>query len=328
MYKKVLVVFVVLSLFLLKGCRTGPEEFGKPKEIILKAANIHPEEYPTTQGTKYLAKLLEERSNGRIRLQVYADGQLGQGKPIEDAIRDGIIDIDREGLDVYTAVIPMTEAFIMPFVFRDAQHVQKVLAGPIGQRLAQEFEKKDIIVLGYYAAGARSFYTAKPVATPEDIRGMKIRVLPTELFKNMVQTLGATGIQILYNEVYPQLQIGAVGGAENSPPSYLTSRHYELAPYYVLDEHLFIPEILYVSKRTWNSLHPEDQKLLKECGAEAAKYQRDLWMDFEIKSIWELKRKGVKIVRPDKEGFRKAMEPLYEQYPQHKALIQEIQAIN
>lgn len=327
MNKKLLGIFLMVCFIFLPGCST-PDKSANNKTVILKANDLHPEEYPTVQATKYLAKLLEEKSDSRIKLQIYTDGQLGQGKSIADAINAGIIDMNREGLDVYTGKIPMTEAFIMPFVFRDGEHVRKVLDGSIGQRLTQEFEKNDIIVLGYYAAGARSFYTTKPVNTPDDMKGMKIRVIPTALFVDMMQTLGAKGVEALYNDVYPQLQIGTVDGAENNPPSYVTSRHYELAPYYVLDEHLIIPQILYISKGTWNSLSPEDQKLLKECGAEAAEQQHKLWVEFEARAIKELESKGVTIIRPDKEAFRKAMEPLYDKYPEHQALIREIRSVD
>lgn len=309
------------------GCSTvGKNEI--TKKINLKESELHPKEYPTAQAELYLSKLLEEKSGGRINLKVYPGGQLGQGKVIQDAIDAGIIDMDRSGVEAYTKVIPMTEAFIMPFLFRDESHVWKVLDGPIGERLAQEFEKHDIIILGYYAAGARSFYTSKPVTTVDDIKGMKIRVIPSDLFKNMMQALGATGVEILFNDIYPKIQTGDVDGAENNLPSYLTGKHYELAPYLVLDEHLFIPEFLYVSKKTWNSLSPEDQKLLKECATEAAKLQRKLWAEFDLKAMKELESKGVKIIKPNKEPFRKAMESLYDKYPQHKELIKEIQAVN
>jgi tripartite ATP-independent transporter DctP family solute receptor len=329
MKKILLLMLFIICLIFLAGCSTN--SIGRHetvKEINLKETELHPEEYPTAQAEIYLSKLLEEKSGGRIKLKVYPGGQLGQGKPIQDAINAGIIDMDRAGVEAYTKEIPMTEAFIMPFLFRDESHLWKVLDGPIGERLTQEFEKHDIIILGYYAAGARSFYTRKPVTTVDDIKGMKIRIIPTDLFKNMMQALGATGVEILFNDIYPKIQTGDVDGAENNLPSYLTGKHYELAPYLVLDEHLFIPEFLYVSKRTWDSLSPEDQKLLKECGAEAAKLQRKLWSEFEAKATQELESKGVKIIRPDKEPFRKAMEPLYEKYPQHKDLIKEIQSVN
>ncbi len=133
---------------------------------------------------------------------------------------------------------------------------------------------------------------------------------------------------MLYNDVYPALQMGTIDGAENNIPSYLTSRHYELAKYYILDEHTMDPEVLYISKRAWDQLSPADQKLLKECGEEAAKYQRKLWADFTAKSIRELEANGVTVITPDKEIFSKAVASLYEKYPQHKALITQIQAVH
>lgn len=319
-------MFIVLSLTLMNGCSwSGTSDKGKV--IVLKAVENQPENYPTTQGTMYLGKQLEERSHGRIKLQMYAGGQLGQGKTISDAIEAGIIDIDRIGIDVFIKEIPSLEALLMPYVFRDSDHVRKVLDGEIGSTIAQEFEKKDMIVLGYYDSGARSFYATKPIVTPEDLKGLQLRVLPGDLFANMMQTLGATGVPLLYNDVYPKLQTGAVSGAENSTPSYLTSKHFELAKYYTLDEHTVSPEILYISKKAWNQLSVEDQQLLKECSAEAAKYQHKLWAEFTEQSMKALQDKGVTILQPNKELFQKAVEPLYQKYPQHTELIRKIQAV-
>jgi tripartite ATP-independent transporter DctP family solute receptor len=331
MNKTKLTIFYVMILSLLvvsTGCGSLSLKDDKPKEVILKAADVHPDNYPTTKSTKYLAELLEERSNGRIKLQLYPGGQLGEGKTIDDAMAEGIIDIDREGIDRYSKDVKMVQAFMMPYVFRDSAHEWKVLEGPIGDRLKEELKNNDKIVLAFYDSGMRSFYSKKPIHTPEDMKGMKFRTLSGDVFKNMLEIVNAEGMNLAYNDIYPGLQIGKIDGAENNIPSYLTAKHFEIAKYYTLDEHLAIPEILFISKQAWEKLSPDDQKLLLECGAEAGKYQRKLWAEFTQEGIEELKSQGVEFITPDKAAFRNEMNSLYQKYPDSLALIKEIQAVN
>lgn len=319
---------MILLLVALTGCGLLSFKDDKPKEVILKAADVHPDDYPTTKSTKYLAKLLEERSNGRIKLQVYSGGQLGEGKAIDEAMTEGIIDIDRQGIDRYIKEIKMVQALLMPYIFRDSAHEWKVLEGPIGDRLKEELKNNDKIVLAFYDSGMRSFYSNKPINGPEDMKGMKFRTLSGDVFKNMLEIVNAESMNLAYNDIYPGLQIGKVDGAENNVPSYLTAKHFEIAKYYTLDEHLAIPEILFISKQAWEKLSPDDQKLLLECGTEAGKYQRKLWAEFTQKGIEELKSQGVQFITPDKAAFRNAMNPLYQKYPESLELMKEIQAVN
>lgn len=297
------------------------------RPVVLKVADLHPENYPTMQATLYLAKLVDERSGGHIKMQVYPDGQLGQAKVIADAMDEGIIDIDREGLDSFLKDIPELEAITMPYLFRNSEHVWKVLDGEIGKQIAQIIAQRNKILLCYYDSGARNFYTKKPVNGPEDLKGLNLRVLTGVIFSDTMKTLGASSTTLPLSEVYPALQLGSIDGAENNPPSYLTGKHYEMAKYYVLDEHTVVPEGLFISKKSWDELSPDDQKILKECGEEAGRYQRKLWAEFTEKSLQELKAKGVTVITPDKELFRKAVLPMYEKYPQFKEMISQIQAV-
>lgn len=325
MKKTLCLLLALLALFALAGCGSTSE---KKAPVVLKASEVHPESYPTTQSTKYFGKLLEERSDGRIKLQVYPDGQLGgDSKVIDEAMENGVVDINRQGIDRYAAEVPMLQAFILPYVFRDAEHVWKVLDGPIGERMKNELKEKDKIVLAFYDSGMRSFYGKKPITSPADLAGMNLRVLSGDIFTTMLNLLQANNVSVGYNDIYPSLQIGKIDGAENNIPSYLSAKHYELASYYTLDEHMAIPEILFISKQTWDTLSPEDQKLLLECGAEAQAYERKAWAEFTKKGMDELKAKGVQFIQPDKTAFTQAMQPLYDKYPQLSSLIKEIQAV-
>jgi len=326
MMRKMLLLLFVLSLFvLIAGCGSSDKE--KNATIILKANDVHTDDYPTTQSTKYMGKLLEERSNGRIKLQIYSDGQLGDGKVIEDAMADGVIDIDREGIDRYASQIPTLQAFIMPYVFRDSAHVWKVLEGAIGERVKNELKDQDKVVLAFYDSGMRSFYGMKPIMRPEDLSGMQLRVLSGDVFENMLGILQAKSVPLAYNDIYPALQVGKITGAENNIPSYLSAKHFEIAKYYTLDEHMAIPEILFISKQSWDKLSPDDQKLVAECGVEAGQYERKLWDDFTKKGMDELQKQGVQFIKPDKAAFTNAMQPLYAKYPNLVPIIKEIQAV-
>lgn len=322
---KQLIKYLLLACVLLiaAGCG-GPE---KTEKINLKANDLHSADFPTAQSTKYFGDLLAERSGDRIHLQLYTDGQLGDGKTIDDALSDGILDIDRQGFDRYAGQIPLLQAFTMPYVFRDNAHVWKVLEGPIGDRVKEELKEKGVIVLAFYDAGLRNFYANKPIQTPEDLNGLRIRMIGGDIFKNMLQILHAENLAIAYNNIYPSLQFNKIDAAENNIPSYLSARHYEMAKYYTFDEHVAIPEILFITRQSWDKLSPKDQELLLACGRDAQAQERKLWDEYNKKGEEDLKRQGVQFIHPDKEAFRRAMQPLYEKYPQLLPFIKEIQAV-
>jgi tripartite ATP-independent transporter DctP family solute receptor len=326
MTKKTLAYLLMTMLLLaLTGC--GSQTAEKNATIVLKANDVHSADFPTAQSTKYFGQLLEERSGGRIKLQLYTDGQLGDGKVIDDAVNDGVLDIDREGFDHFAADIPLLQAFTMPYIFRDNAHVWKVLEGSIGEQVKSSLKDKDKVVLAFYDAGMRSFYGMKPMTTPADLSGLRIRMLGGDVFKNMLSILQAQSVSVAYNDIYPSLQFAKLDAAENNIPSYLSAKHYELAKYYTLDEHVAIPEVLFISRQAWDKLSPDDQKLLMDCGAEAQAYERKLWNDYSQKGIEELKTQGVQFIQPDKAAFTAAMQPLYEKYPQLLPMIKEIQAV-
>lgn len=316
-----LILLVLLSL-LLPGCSMFTST--NQQEIkVIKFSEVHPDGSPNAEATKYFAKLLKERSNGKIQLDVYTGGQLGDEKTVEEAIKSGIVDMNRLGI---TKIIPATN---LPFIFRDANHMWQALNGPLLQDIVAFFDKNERVFLGLYDSGARSFYATKPIIGPQDFVGTSVRVAPmvTQEPQRMVQALGGNPLDITYNDVYLGFQTGKITVAENNPPSYVTSKHYELAPYLVLDEHGISAEAMFITKQAWALMSADEQKLFKECATEAIEYQHKLWNEFTEKSLKELETKGVKITKPDKEQFRKAMVPMYDQYPQYKEVIQKIQAV-
>jgi tripartite ATP-independent transporter DctP family solute receptor len=299
-----------------------------PSQIVLKAADDQPEDYPTTMALKYMGKLLDERTNGRIKVQVFGGAQLGQAQETIKMTQAGTIAFNRVNAAPLVSVSPAMGVFSMPYLFRDEDHLWKVLDGPIGTGLLKGMESSNLVGLAYYDSGARSFYTkGKPIKTPTDIKGMKIRVQPSKIFTDLINSLDAAPIPMSYGDVYSGLQKGIVDGAENNPPSLWTSKHYEVAKYYSLDEHSMVPEVLLISKKVWDGLSANDQKLIAQAAQDSVAEQRKLWDELVQKSMNELVAKGTVIIKPDKAPFQKAVQPVYAKYPEYKELISQIQAV-
>jgi tripartite ATP-independent transporter DctP family solute receptor len=322
----------LLGLFVattfLAGCGSSTQAPTAKKEIVLKAADNQPDDYPTVMGLKKMAQLLDERTQGRIKMQVYSGGQLGGEKESIEMTQMGTIAIDRVNSAPLASFSPQMGALSMPFLFRDATHLWKVLDGDIGKGMLKELEKSNLVGLTYYDSGARSFYTkTKAINSPADAQGQKIRVQQSKIFVDTVNTLGASATAMGYGEVYSGLQTGIIDGAENNPPSLWSAKHFEVCKYFALDEHAMVPETVIMSKKVWDTLSPDDQKIVMQAAIDSGVYQRQVWADYTTKSLNDLKDKGVIISNPDKAAFRKAVEPMYANYPEYKDVIAKIQAV-
>jgi len=317
----VLAGFLALSV----GCNSGSKPAAGP--MILKAADIQPEDYPTTMGMKYMAKLLDQRTNGRIKMQVYGGAQLGGEKETIEMTQAGTIAFNRINGAPLGSFAPSMGVFSMPYLFRDSDHLWNVLQGPIGKGLLNDLSSKGLIGLAYYDSGARSFYARKPIKTVADMKGLKIRVQQSKIFVDLVNALGASATPMGYGEVYSGLQTGIVDGAENNAPSLWTSKHYEIAKFYSIDEHSMVPEVLLMSKKVWDGMTPEDQKIIAQAAQDSVAEQRKLWKAFDQQSMNELVSKGTTILKPEKASFQKAVQPVYAKYPELSDLITKIQAV-
>ncbi|HMB64412.1 MAG TPA: TRAP transporter substrate-binding protein [Eudoraea sp.] len=274
---------------------------------------------------------LLERSDGKLRLEIYPSQQLGTERECLELLQIGSLDMTKVSVGVLENFAPKMKVLGMPFLFRDREHSFRVLDGPIGQSLLNEGEKYWLKGLGYYDAGSRSFYTMnKPVLQPSDLEGQKIRVMESATAVNMVKALGGSPTPISWGELYTSLQQGVVDGAENNPPSFYLSRHYEVCKYYSLDEHTVLPDVLLVGTYIWNKLNEQEKQWLSEAVQESVKYQRILWAEAEEEALREVQKAGVEIFRPDKSQFAEKVEAVYESYrddPEVYGLIKEIQQI-
>lgn len=300
--------------------------------VTLKSADIHPDGYPTVEAVKYIGQLLEERSKGRLKVQVFFAAQLGQEKETIEQTRFGVIDLNRINMAPFNNLIPETGVPALPFIFRSVEHMRKVMDGPIGEEILKAFEPHGLVGLAFYDSGARSFYNSKrAIATPADMKGMKIRVQQSDLFVDLVKALGANPTPMNFGEVYSSLQTGVIDGAENNWPSYESTQHYKVAPYYSVTEHSLSPEVLVMSKASWDKLSPDDQKMMRQAAKDSVAKMRELWEAKEKAAEAKVREGGAKVNTVEKQPFIDAMKPLYEKYansPKLKGMVDRIQATN
>ena len=293
--------------------------------------NIHVAGYPNTVAMDKFAELLKEKSGGRMSVKMYHAGTLGSQPDAIEQVRTGALEIGNFNLGPLGPIVPEANVVSLPFIFKDTDHMWRVLDGEAGKIINEGMTKYGLVPLAWYDAGARSFYNSKkPIAKPEDVAGMKIRVMNNDLYSGMISALGGNPSPMAFAEVYQSLKTGVVDGAENNYPSYESTGHYEVAPFYSNSQHLIIPETLAVNADVYKALSEEDQKILKEAAEESAVLQRQLWKDREIASKEKVEAGGSKINEiPDKSAFQAAMKPVYDKYlsanPDLKPLVEMIQ---
>ncbi len=271
---------------------------------------------------------LEKLSGGKMTIEIYPSQQLGTERQCLELLQIGSLDMTKVSVGVLENFAPKMKVLGLPFLFRDRAHSFKVLDGPIGQQLLNDGEQYWLKGLGYYDAGSRSFYTKdKPVNSPEDLIGLKIRVMESVTAMDMVNKLGGAPTPISWGELYTSLQQGVVDGAENNPPSFYLSRHYEVCKYYSLDEHTVLPDVLIAGTHLWEKLNDEEKGWLKEAVKRSIDYQRKLWIDAEKEALSAVEAAGVKIVRPNKALFLEKTKSIFEQYKEDKVLYKLIQDI-
>ena len=202
--------------------------------LDIKFAEIHPAGYPTVVAEQNMGKKLEQASNGDITFKMFAGGVLGSEKEVIEQAQIGAVQMTRVSLGIVGPVVPDVNVFNMPFVFRDHDHMRKIIDGEIGQEILDKITNSDfnLVALAWMDGGSRSIYTKKPVRSLEDLKGMKIRVQGNPLFIDMMNAMGGNGIAMDTGEIFSALQTGVIDGAENNPPTLLEHNHFQSAKYY------------------------------------------------------------------------------------------------
>lgn len=287
--------------------------------------------HPVHKAMEYMADDLKKRSGDKLSIEIYPNQQLGSERQCLELLQIGSLDMTKVSAAVMENFSPNMKVFGLPFLFRDRTHAFSVLDGEIGKELLDGGQKYWLKGMGYYDSGSRSFYTKeKPVHKPEDLEGLKIRVMESVTAMNMVNSLGGSPTPISWGELYTSLQQGVVDGAENNPPSFYLSRHYEVCKYYSLDEHTTVPDVLIMGTHIWNSLNEQEKKWVQQSVNLSVKHQRKLWALAEKEALEEVQKAGVEVIRPDKSNFQRKVASMYENYKDENEvyeLIHRIQAV-
>lgn len=317
---------IVGALFLAAATTNAPaREF--------RAADTQNEDYPTVQALRYMGRLIEERTDGRLQIRVFHSRQLGEEKETIEQTRAGAIDLNRTNVALIGTFVPAMNVLAMPFLFRSIEHLERVLDGPIGNEILNSFEPYGFVGLTFYDSGARSVYNSvRPIRSIADMHGLRIRVQQSQLMSDMIRALGAEPIELPYGQVRTGLATKLIDGAENNWPSFVTTDHYKYAGYYTLTEHTMSPEVLVMSLKAWSSLSAEDRKIFRDAALESSRFMRERWRDLEEQSRRQAESAGVTIVIDfDRKPFEAAMLPIYEKAqrdPSAAALIERIRKVN
>ncbi|MFC1660960.1 TRAP transporter substrate-binding protein [Gemmatimonadota bacterium] len=294
---------------LLLGCQSRDDT------RVLKLGHGLDVSHPVHVAMVHMARRITDLSGGRMRVDIHPSGQLGEERELIEMLQIGSIAMTKVSASPLESFVPEMTVFSIPYVFRDAEHLWRVLDGEIGRSLLVAGERHYLRGLGYYDAGPRSFYTSgAPVRKPEDLRGLKIRVQKSITSTRMVQTLGGSATPIDWGELYSALQQGVVDGAENNLPSFFLSRHYEVSRHLTLDEHTWVPDVLLISTHVWEDLSLQEREWLEAAVASSVAEQRRLWKEASEDALARVRASGVEIIEPDKSAFRSAAQPMLEGY--------------
>lgn len=319
----------MIGIVIFAGCQDQTYEEEQSKiQVNFRLAENQPSDHPTAQADKEFARLVEEKTKGRIVIKVYDNEQLGPETEILEELQFGGIDFARVSVGTIAEISPQLNVLQLPYIYRDSDHMWRVLNSEIGEFFLESIEDKKLIGLTWYDGGARNFYNSvREIKTRDDLEGLKLRVMESQLMVDMAKALGATVIPMPYKEVYSAIQRGIIDGAENNYPSYDATRHYEVAPYYTIDEHVRIPELLIASQKIKERISEDDLEIIKACAKKSQEFQREKWLTKEKEADKKLKDAGVIITRiENRSEFAKAVSPLYDQYAsKYLEIIKQIQ---
>ena len=296
---------------------------------VLYLAHTLPQTHPVHKGILEFQRLLESKSNGKLKVKIFPDGQLGSERESLELLQIGSVAATKVSASILSNFVPEYNVLGIPYLFRDREHQFGVLEGPIGKSILEKGSKFWLRGLCYYDAGSRSFYTStKAIRTPEDLKGLKIRVQNNQMAINMVNSMGGAATPLAYGELYTAIQQGVVDGAENNPPSFVSSNHYEISKYYTLDEHSSVPDVLLIGTKYWNKLSKEERVWVQEAADESAQAQKEYWRESVNESMKLIKERGVEVIIPEKSLFaeesKNVVVEFVKEFPEMAPLVNEI----
>lgn len=295
-----------------------------------RSAEVHSKDFPTNQAVKFMGEELSKATGGKDTIKIFADSSLGSEKDTVEQVKIGALDMVRVSSASFHGIVPDSVIPSLPFLFRDIEHFRKVMYGPTGDKVLASFEKAGFIGLAFYESGARSVYAKKPIKTVADMKGLKIRVQPSDLMVSLASAMGASPTPMPTAEVYTGLKTGLVDAAENNYPSYDEAKHFEAAPYYSETMHVMTPEVLVFSKKIWDTLPKEQQAAIRKAAKDSVPVYVKLWEAREKDAKAAVIKGGAKITPAadiDRKAFVEVEKPVWDKFagtPDLKALVQEI----
>lgn len=300
---------------------------GGQSQMVLKLGHALDTSHPVHKAMVFMKQRLEELSGGSVTIDIYPSSVLGSEVQCIEQLQNGSLAMTKTSAATMENFLPAMSVYGLPYVFRDADHYWKVLNGEIGQALLQQGEKKFLRGLCYYDSGSRNFYTKdRPIKTPDDLKGLKIRVINSKTAMDMVSAMGGAPTPIAWGELYSALAQGTVDGAENNLPSFTSNKHYEICKHFTLDGHTRIPDILLVSTKVWDKLDPQVQNWVQQAASESSVFQRKLWAEETLKSLEQAKSEGVTVYDVDTAAFAAKVAPMLEnvENPEVRKLLKQI----
>lgn len=311
-----------LTLILLPACSRDS------RTKVIKLGHALNADHPVHKAMVYMADRVKEKSKGQLGIDIYPSQQLGTERELVELLQIGSLGITKVSSGVIEGFVPVHKVFGLPYLFRDEAHRFSVLEGEVGRQILLSSEKYWLRGLCYYDAGSRSFYSkSNPILKPADLAGLKVRTMNSPTAVAMIQQMGGSATPIAWGELYTALQQGVVDAAENNPPSYHLSRHYEVCKHYSLDEHTSVPDVLLISTIIWNDLTSQEQQWLQEAADESAQYQKRLWKEACEFALQDVQKNGVTVYYPDKRPFAEKVATIYERYRDQPELYELIQKI-
>ncbi len=304
---------VGFSLYLRGQKLAGPGESGSAaSQMVLKLGHGLDTAHPVHVAMEFMKERLEELSGGKVTIDIYPSSVLGSEVQCIEQLQNGSLAMTKTSAAAMENFIPAMSVFSLPYVFLDADHYWNVLNGDIGTELLSKGESVFLKGLCYYDAGSRNFYTKEtPIRTPDDLKGLKIRVMASKTAMDMVSAMGAAPTPISWGELYSSLAQGTVDGAENNPPSFSSNKHYEVCKHFTLDGHTRIPDMLMMSTKIWDRLDPQVQEWVQQAAQESSDYQRELWAKESIAALEKAKEEGVTIYEVDVAAFAEKVAPMH-----------------
>jgi tripartite ATP-independent transporter DctP family solute receptor len=298
-----------------------------------RSAEVHAKDFPTNQAVMYMSEQLSKATGGKDKIKIFSDSALGSEKDTVEQVKIGALDMVRVSTASFHGIVPESLIPSLPFLFRDIDHFRKAMYGAEGDKVLAAFEKAGFIGLCLYESGARSMYAKKPIKSVADMKGLKVRVQPSDLMVGMVNAMGGSPTPMPFAEVYTGLKSGLIDAAENNIPSYEETKHYESAPIFSETMHVMTPEVLVFSKKVWDTLTPQEQAAIRKAAKESVPYYVKLWEAKEKDARAAVLKGGAKIIdasQIDKKSFVDVEKPVWDKFastPELKALLQSIVSV-